>query len=234
MRTDPCVLASFEVRLIILSDQLLFFSRFYRKIVSVQAVYNMEPSCSGAGPAAATSFLNSVFAQVRNGGAAGNITTGGEEAQCLAEALVQQANVSAINRLLFCGFYQARVSATDTGLLVPVRPVPRLTTPHPNPMPRLPAAEHVASDAMRARRLSALCVQAACNTSDPHATNSYVYGFNFQNTTRSYFSLDLHYNNTNAVNSSNGPPYATRLNKVGCRTPCVGNGREVSSSACCF
>ena len=41
-----------------------------------------------------------------------------------------------------------------------------------------------------------------------------MYGFNFQNTTRSYFSLDLHYNNTNAVNSSNGPPYATRLNKV--------------------
>ena len=63
-------------------------------------------------------------------------------------------------------------------------------------------------------RRQPLSLQAACNTSNPHATNEYVYGFNFQNTTRSYFSLDLHYNNTNAVNSSNGPPYVTRLNKV--------------------
>ena len=77
----------------------------------------MEPSCSGTGPAAATTFLNSVFAQVRNGGAAGNITTGGEEAQCLAEALVQQPNVSAINHLLYCGFYQARSLAVGSCLL---------------------------------------------------------------------------------------------------------------------
>ena len=71
----------------------------------------MESSCSGPGPAAATSFLNTVFAQVRNGGAAGNITTGGEEAVCLADALVQQPNVSAVNRLLYCGFYQARLGS---------------------------------------------------------------------------------------------------------------------------
>lgn len=77
-----------------------------------QTVYDIEPSCSGAEPAAATDFLNSVFATVRNGGAAGNITTGGEQAQCLVEALVQQPNVSAINQLLYCGFYQARHRST--------------------------------------------------------------------------------------------------------------------------
>ena len=74
----------------------------------------MEASCSGAEPAAATSYLNTVFAKVRNGGAAGNITTDGEQAQCLIEALVQQPNVSAINRLLYCGFYQARHRSRPT------------------------------------------------------------------------------------------------------------------------
>jgi hypothetical protein len=72
-----------------------------------------------------------------------------------------------------------------------------------------------ASVATRGATSSAVvCLQAACNASNAHATNAYVYGFDFQNTTSTSFSVVLHYNNTNAVNSSQGPPYATRLNKV--------------------
>ena len=73
----------------------------------IQAVLNMEPVCSGAGPAAATSFLDAALAQVRDGGATGGITTVGQQAECVEEVLVQQPNASAINRQLYCGFYQA-------------------------------------------------------------------------------------------------------------------------------
>ena len=69
----------------------------------------MEPDCTGAEPAAATSFLNTIFDQVRDGGVTGNITTAGQQAECVAEVLVQQPNASAINRQLYCGFYQARL-----------------------------------------------------------------------------------------------------------------------------
>ena len=74
----------------------------------LQAVFNLEPACTGPGPAAATSFLDTILAQVRDGGATGNITTGGQQAECVAEVLVQQPNATAVNRQLYCGFYQAR------------------------------------------------------------------------------------------------------------------------------
>jgi hypothetical protein len=73
----------------------------------------MEPECSGAGPAAATSFLNAALAQIRDGGAAGSITTAGQQAECVEEVLVQQPNASAIDRQLYCGFYQARVQPKE-------------------------------------------------------------------------------------------------------------------------
>jgi hypothetical protein len=70
-------------------------------------------------------------------------------------------------------------------------------------------------------------VQADCNLSGPPTANSYVYAYDFGNTTRGGFSLSMWYNNTNDLNTTQGPPLAQRVNQVNTKSvkasalPCV-------------
>lgn len=60
-----------------------------------------------------------------------------------------------------------------------------------------------------------LLLQAHCNPLEPNAGNSYMYAFDFGNSTPSAFSLGLYYNDTNALNNTNQmPPVAQRVNAV--------------------
>ena len=64
-------------------------------------------------------------------------------------------------------------------------------------------------------RYGILLLQAHCDPLDPNAGNSYMYAFDFGNSTPSAFSLGLYYNDTNALNNTNQmPPVAQRVNAV--------------------
>lgn len=61
-------------------------------------------------------------------------------------------------------------------------------------------------------------VQARCNgTAD---TNAYTQAYDFQNTSASQLQLNLYFNDSSAINSTQAPTRPSRLNAV-CSGPCL-------------
>ena len=58
------------------------------------------------------------------------------------------------------------------------------------------------------------CRRRQANCDQPPSTNAYVYAYDFGNTTMSRFDLSLWYNNTNDLNTTQGPPDAQRVNQA--------------------
>jgi hypothetical protein len=70
-------------------------------------VYNMNPSCATPAAQTSTAALGTVL-----GTAASNGINFGADLECTSQAAAYVANASAINRQLYCGFYQAACNSS--------------------------------------------------------------------------------------------------------------------------
>lgn len=87
-------------------------------ICALQNVYNLEPTCGSASSNAATNLLTEALTSRTIDLARIQSTPTGlsDLGQCVATSAVQLVNVSAVNRELYCGFYQVSQHRTQKAI----------------------------------------------------------------------------------------------------------------------